>query len=136
MDARALPIWVGDAVRVVIAALALALGLADDVRNLCPRLRLAGAAGVGVAVVAVATTRFAAPREVAHAVAVTVALVNAVNMLDGLDGLAAGVAVASTAGWSPGGGRQSAPRRQWWRANALCRPQRWRWAWRSTRRRR
>lgn len=78
-------------------ALACALGLADDRADLPPLLRLAaeGAIGVGAAWVA-------APHDVGHValgVVVVLVLINAVNLLDGLDGLAATVVGLSAAGF-------------------------------------
>ena len=71
-------------------ALACALGVADDATDLPPALRLVVEVGIGVAAAWVI-----APHDVGHValgVVAVLVLVNAVNLLDGLDGLAAGVA--------------------------------------------
>jgi UDP-GlcNAc:undecaprenyl-phosphate GlcNAc-1-phosphate transferase len=73
---------------------ALALGVADDTRPLTPRFRLLAEAGVG----ALAGVVIGGPVGVRIATALlVVALLNAVNLLDGLDGLASGVCLASAA---------------------------------------
>ena len=73
-------------------AVALALGVADDRFDLSPRVRLVGQVAVGVAVVG---DRARPPRRACSAgvliVAVTVLLINGVNLIDGLDLLAGGV---------------------------------------------
>jgi UDP-GlcNAc:undecaprenyl-phosphate GlcNAc-1-phosphate transferase len=77
--------------------LALVLGLADDVADLHSGFRFASEFAIGVVVAIV--TGLSAPLIVVGALA-TVLLVNAVNLLDGLDGLASGTAVASSAGFA------------------------------------
>ena len=76
-------------------AMALALGVADDVSHLPPWFRLAGATVIGVVVVAVVPTHLASALGALLVVAVTVLLINGVNLLDGLDALAAGVTAAA-----------------------------------------
>ena len=76
---------------------ALVLGVLDDWRGLPPRWRLVGELAVGAGVAAVLPTHLPAPVGWAAVVAVTVVLMNGVNMIDGLDGLAGG-AVAFSAG--------------------------------------
>jgi UDP-GlcNAc:undecaprenyl-phosphate GlcNAc-1-phosphate transferase len=83
-------------------ALALALGIADDVASVSPKMRLFGEAVIGVVAGLVVDTDGGFGIVVA-AVAV-VALINAVNLLDGLDGLAAGVVLASAVGFAIIGG--------------------------------
>ena len=78
-------------------ALACALGLVDDAAGLPPAVRLAAETGVGVSA-AFAVGHHDAGRVVLGVVVVLV-LVNAMNLLDGLDGLAAGVTVAAAAGF-------------------------------------
>ena len=79
----------------VPAGLALVLGTADDKWSIPPWLRFAVEIPVGVAVAAVADGGL--PGVVV--VLGTVALINAVNMLDGSDGVAGGVGLASAAGF-------------------------------------
>ena len=76
---------------------ALLLGVVDDWRGLPPHWRLAGEVAVGAGVAAVVPTHLVAPVGWLAVVAVTVVLMNGVNMIDGLDGLAGGV-VAVAAG--------------------------------------
>lgn len=79
-------------------ALALALGLADDVVELSPRARLACEVGIGVAAAVVVPARGWVGALVT--VVLVVALLNAVNLLDGLDGLASGVGLVSALGFA------------------------------------
>jgi UDP-GlcNAc:undecaprenyl-phosphate GlcNAc-1-phosphate transferase len=77
--------------------LALVLGLADDIGDLPSGSRFVGEVVIGVTVSIIAG--LAAPLIVVGVLA-TVLLINAVNLLDGLDGLASGTAVASSAGFA------------------------------------
>jgi UDP-GlcNAc:undecaprenyl-phosphate GlcNAc-1-phosphate transferase len=77
--------------------LACALGLVDDAAGLPPGVRLAAETAVGVSA-AFAVGHHEVGR-VILGVAVVLVLVNAMNLLDGLDGLAAGVTVAAAAGF-------------------------------------
>ena len=79
----------------VPAALALALGVADDARPLGPLTRLAGQLAVGGVLAAEVTTRFPAPFGSAAVVAATVTLINGFNLLDGLDALCGSVALVA-----------------------------------------
>ncbi|MDQ1510889.1 MAG: UDP-GlcNAc:undecaprenyl-phosphate/decaprenyl-phosphate GlcNAc-phosphate transferase [Actinomycetota bacterium] len=111
VHARSVPYLGGVAVLVALAgpavgaraslliplALACALGLADDATDLPPVVRLAVEVGIGVTA-AIAVGHHDAGRVVLGVVVVLV-LVNAMNLLDGLDGLAAGVTVAAAAGF-------------------------------------
>jgi UDP-GlcNAc:undecaprenyl-phosphate/decaprenyl-phosphate GlcNAc-1-phosphate transferase len=81
--------------------LALALGAADDALDLTPRARLAAEVVIGA--VAAAVVPGPMPVKVATAVLVVV-LLNAVNLLDGQDGLAAGVCLVSAASFAILGG--------------------------------
>jgi UDP-GlcNAc:undecaprenyl-phosphate GlcNAc-1-phosphate transferase len=76
----------------------LALGLADDVSERSPVTRLPVEVGIG------AVAAWALPAHDVPGALVTVALVvgllNAVNMLDGLDGLASGVCLMSAVGFA------------------------------------
>ena len=76
-------------------ALALALGTADDVAHLPPWTRLVGEVATGAVVAAVVPTGLPRPLGPVLVAAVTVVLMNGVNMIDGLDALAAGVAAAA-----------------------------------------
>jgi UDP-GlcNAc:undecaprenyl-phosphate GlcNAc-1-phosphate transferase len=77
--------------------LACALGLLDDAVSVPPVARLAAEMGIGVsAAIAVGHHDFG---RVVLGVVVVLVLVNAVNLLDGLDGLAAGVTIAAAAGF-------------------------------------
>jgi UDP-GlcNAc:undecaprenyl-phosphate GlcNAc-1-phosphate transferase len=78
-------------------ALAGALGLVDDAAGLPPSIRIAAEIGIGVSA-AIAVGHHDAGRIALGVVAVLV-LVNAVNLLDGLDGLAAGVTIAAATGF-------------------------------------
>jgi UDP-GlcNAc:undecaprenyl-phosphate/decaprenyl-phosphate GlcNAc-1-phosphate transferase len=79
--------------------LALGLGLADDVADVSPRLRLAGEVAIGAAA-AVALPGGLSPAGIAATVVLVVALLNAVNLLDGLDGLATSVAAVGALGFA------------------------------------
>ncbi len=82
-------------------ALALALGVADDVRGLTPQARLGAEILVGV----VAALAVPGPPLVKLGTAVlVVVLLNAVNLLDGQDGLAAGACLVSAVGFAILGG--------------------------------
>jgi UDP-GlcNAc:undecaprenyl-phosphate GlcNAc-1-phosphate transferase len=111
VHARAVPYLGGLAVFVAIAgpvavtrpsllvplALAGALGVADDATDLAPPLRLGAEVGIGIAAAWVATPHSAG--SVALGIALVLVLVNAVNMLDGLDGLATAVVGIGAAGF-------------------------------------
>lgn len=77
--------------------LACALGLVDDAAGLPPTVRLAAETGLGVSA-AIAVGHHDLGR-VVLGVAVVLVLVNAMNLLDGLDGLAAGVTIATATGF-------------------------------------
>ena len=80
---------------------ALALGVADDVRGLAPRARLGAEIVIGV----VAAVVVPGPALVKLGTAVlVVVLLNAVNLLDGQDGLAAGACLVSAAAFAILGG--------------------------------
>lgn len=80
---------------------ALALGVVDDARGLAPRVRLGTEVAIGV--VAAIVVPGPALVKVATAVLVVV-LLNAVNLLDGQDGLAAGACLVSAAAFAILGG--------------------------------
>ncbi len=78
--------------------LVLLLGVADDAVHLPPWTRLAGQAAVGAVVAAAVPTHLPGALGPVLVIAVTVLLINGVNMIDGLDTLAGGlVAVAAGA---------------------------------------
>ena len=79
-------------------ALACALGLADDITNLDARLRLAAEAAIGA--IAGGLIGGGSLLGVVAGAGVVALLVNTVNLLDGLDGLAAGVCLASAIGFA------------------------------------
>jgi UDP-GlcNAc:undecaprenyl-phosphate/decaprenyl-phosphate GlcNAc-1-phosphate transferase len=79
--------------------LALLLGLADDVADVSPQLRLAGEVAIGGSA-AIALPGSLSPAGAAATVLAVVALLNAVNLLDGLDGLATSVAALGALGFS------------------------------------
>jgi UDP-GlcNAc:undecaprenyl-phosphate GlcNAc-1-phosphate transferase len=83
-------------------ALATALGIADDVRQISPRARLAAQVFIGVVagIVAPAPVRFGG----LVTAALVVVLVNAVNLIDGMDALASGVVLVSALGFGVLGG--------------------------------
>ncbi|MGO8871366.1 MAG: hypothetical protein ACLQPH_08180 [Acidimicrobiales bacterium] len=92
-------------------AFALFLGVADDRFDLSPWLRLAGEVGIGVLVAATVPVRLGGLAAVLLVVAVTVLLINGVNLLDGLDMLAGGVAAVAALAFAlllVGSGRQLA----------------------------
>jgi UDP-GlcNAc:undecaprenyl-phosphate GlcNAc-1-phosphate transferase len=77
---------------------ATALGVADDRTDVPPSVRLGGEIAVGVLVVLTCRVHLGGLWATAALIAVTVVLINGVNMLDGLDMLASGVvAVAAVA---------------------------------------
>jgi UDP-GlcNAc:undecaprenyl-phosphate GlcNAc-1-phosphate transferase len=82
-------------------ALALALGVADDAMNLTPRLRLGAEVVIGV----VAALVVPGPMLVKLGTGLLViVLLNAVNLLDGQDGLATGACLVSAAAFAILGG--------------------------------
>lgn len=91
------PVAVGRPSLMLPLGFAALLGLADDVADLSPALRLGVEAGVGLTVAAVVPTGLGLWAAAATVLG-TVALINAVNLVDGLDGLAAGTAGGGLAG--------------------------------------
>jgi UDP-GlcNAc:undecaprenyl-phosphate GlcNAc-1-phosphate transferase len=89
-------LWSRPALAVPIGLAAL-LGLADDIADLSSWLRLACEIGIGIVVTVVTGL----PWELLPiGVGATVLLMNAVNLLDGLDGLASGTTLVSAAGFA------------------------------------
>jgi UDP-GlcNAc:undecaprenyl-phosphate/decaprenyl-phosphate GlcNAc-1-phosphate transferase len=90
---------------------ALCLGLADDRFDLSPPFRLIGQLAVGAAVVATCPVHLTGSLAAILIVAVTVLVINGVNLIDGLDMLAPGVVAVAAAGFAValhGTGRQLA----------------------------
>ena len=99
------PILAGQPVTLIPMGLALALGLADDLRPLPVPLRVG--VEIGIAVVAGVSVPGSPLIGIATAVLV-LGLLNAVNLLDGQDGLAAGVGAVSAIGLATLGGDATA----------------------------
>jgi UDP-GlcNAc:undecaprenyl-phosphate GlcNAc-1-phosphate transferase len=95
------PVAAGRPAVLLPCALALALGLADDLRPRPVRLRIS--AEVVIAVVGAAVIDGPVLARIATAVLV-IGLLNAVNLLDGQDGLAAGVGTVIATGFAVLGG--------------------------------
>jgi UDP-GlcNAc:undecaprenyl-phosphate GlcNAc-1-phosphate transferase len=90
---------------------ATALGVADDRFDLPPVVRIAGEVAVGAAVVVTCPVHLPGAVAAVAIVAVTLLLVNGVNLLDGLDMLAGGTVAVAAAGFAvvlQGTGRQLA----------------------------
>ncbi len=95
---------------VVPLLIAFGLGFGDDWRDLPVGVRVLGELGAGVALAWALPTRFGAAGW-PLVVAVELLLVNGVNLLDGLDGLASSIVAGSCAGFAlllGGAGRLSA----------------------------
>lgn len=78
--------------------LALALGVVDDARHVDPLARLAVEVAVGIATAVVLPTRLDRPLSVVAVTLLVVLVINGVNMIDGLDALASGVALVAAVG--------------------------------------
>jgi UDP-GlcNAc:undecaprenyl-phosphate GlcNAc-1-phosphate transferase len=95
--------WLG-----VPFAMAVCLGVIDDAKDLPPWVRLGGELAIGGVVAAIVPTHLPAYLGPPLVVLATLLLVNGMNLLDGLDALAAGVAATASAGFAvllPGSGR-------------------------------
>jgi UDP-GlcNAc:undecaprenyl-phosphate GlcNAc-1-phosphate transferase len=90
----------GRPVLLVPLGLALVLGVADDAVHLPPGIRLVGQMVIGAVVALTVTTRVTEPLGGVLVAAVTVLLVNGVNMIDGLDALAGGLVAVAGAGFA------------------------------------
>jgi UDP-GlcNAc:undecaprenyl-phosphate GlcNAc-1-phosphate transferase len=96
---------------VIPLALALSLGVADDRFDLPAWFRLIGQIGIGTAIVLTCPVHLPGAVAVLTVVPVTVLVINGVNLIDGLDMLAAGVTAAGAVGFAlvlHGPGRQIA----------------------------
>jgi UDP-GlcNAc:undecaprenyl-phosphate/decaprenyl-phosphate GlcNAc-1-phosphate transferase len=93
------PVAWAQPVLLVPLGLALLLGLADDVADVSPRIRLLGEVGIGAASAISLPDSPSVAGSLATVLAV-VALLNAVNLLDGLDALASSVAALGALGFS------------------------------------
>jgi UDP-GlcNAc:undecaprenyl-phosphate GlcNAc-1-phosphate transferase len=77
-------------------AAALALGVADDATGLRPGTRLVAEIAIGSLAAVLTPTGLPAPLGGIGVAAATVGLINAVNLVDGLDGLAGGLIAVSS----------------------------------------
>jgi len=93
------PVVASRAALLVPLGVAVLLGLADDIADLTPRWRLAGEVAIGGSAVAVLPTT-PSPLGAAAVVVVVLLLLNAVNLLDGLDGLASSVGAVAALGFA------------------------------------
>lgn len=75
------------------------LGLVDDIADIRASVRLAAEVGVGLTAGLVVDSPLPVGLGVLVTAALVVGLINAVNLIDGLDALASGVAVASAVGF-------------------------------------
>ena len=92
-------------------AVATCLGVTDDRVDLPPSVRLVGQVLVGITIVVTCPVHLPGTVGAIAIVAVTLLLVNGVNLLDGLDMLAAGTTAVAAAGFAAvlhGAGRQIA----------------------------
>ena len=87
-------------VLLVPLALALLLGVADDRHDLSPHARLAGELVIAVVAAALVPTRLPGLLGPLGTALAVVVLIHAVNLIDGLDGLAAGVGLAASLGFA------------------------------------
>lgn len=74
---------------------ATAIGTADDYSNLSPGVRVAGQLAVGALTAATVRTSLPGPVGPAAVMGATFVLMNGINLMDGLDGLAGGVAASA-----------------------------------------
>jgi UDP-GlcNAc:undecaprenyl-phosphate GlcNAc-1-phosphate transferase len=101
----------GRPVVLVPLAASLCLGVADDRWDLPPLWRLVGQLAVGAAIVVTCPVHLPGIAASLFIVVVAVLLINGVNLIDGLDGLASGVVAIAAAGFAVilhGAGRQLA----------------------------
>ena len=98
--AAAVGLGIGRPAWFVPLALALVLGTLDDARSLPPKVRLVGEFVVGAVAGALVPTGIAQPWAALGTAAAVIVLINAVNLIDGLDALAAGVSLVSAVGFA------------------------------------
>src|SRR5438132_6513027 len=94
-----LPAWTTMGAAILVGGVIVGfVGLIDDVRNLGPGVRLAAEAAAGSVAVAggVGVQLFGGPLDDVLTVAWLVLVANAFNLLDNMDGAAAGVAVCTS----------------------------------------
>lgn len=89
-----------DATLLVPLAAALVLGTVDDLVQLAPWHRLAGQLAIGSGIAAIVPLRLTQPVGGLLVVGAAVLIVNGVNLIDGLDGLASGVTLACCGGFA------------------------------------
>jgi UDP-GlcNAc:undecaprenyl-phosphate/decaprenyl-phosphate GlcNAc-1-phosphate transferase len=82
-------------VLMVPLGLAAALGTADDYLDIPPSVRIAGQIAVGASGAFAVSTKVPAPVGQALVAGTTVVLMNGLNLIDGLDGLAAGTSAVA-----------------------------------------
>jgi UDP-GlcNAc:undecaprenyl-phosphate/decaprenyl-phosphate GlcNAc-1-phosphate transferase len=87
-------------VLLVPLGLATALGTVDDSANLTPGVRAAGQLAIGALTAATVKTSLPGPLGPAAVVGSTFVLMNGMNLIDGLDGLAGGVAAGAGAAFA------------------------------------
>jgi UDP-GlcNAc:undecaprenyl-phosphate/decaprenyl-phosphate GlcNAc-1-phosphate transferase len=91
----AVGIGVGKPLLAVPLVGAVAIGILDDRLQVSPGLRLVGQVLVGVTIALIVPIRLSGPGRYAAVTAAAVLLMNGVNFIDGLDGLAPGVVAVS-----------------------------------------
>ena len=91
---------VGHPMLIVPVVAALCLGIADDRFDLSAPSRLVGQIAVGVVVAATCPVHLPGGLAIIAIVAVTVVVINGVNLIDGLDMLAAGVTAVAGIGFA------------------------------------
>ncbi len=102
--AAAGPIAISRPALLVPLGLAALLGLVDDIADIRAGIRLVAEIGVGLVAGILIDSPLPTGLGVVVTAALVVGLINAVNLIDGLDALASGVAVASAVGFVVIGG--------------------------------
>jgi UDP-GlcNAc:undecaprenyl-phosphate/decaprenyl-phosphate GlcNAc-1-phosphate transferase len=96
----AVGIAAGHPMLIAPVAVALCLGVADDRFDLSALSRLVGQIAVGAVVVATCPVHLPGALAIVSIIAVTVVVINGVNLIDGLDLLAAGVTAVAGVGFA------------------------------------